>query len=409
MKKILSFLFLLFVPFMVKAADIEIKSITLLEKVGDVEVKSDPKIEGTNINFDLAFTNVDDSVKYKVVVKNTANEDLEINDESQYGANKYIKYEIVLGKESRTIKAGAEKEFTVIVTYDKEIPTEEFDNGVYNEKGSVSISLTSEKENPKTSAFITIIVVIAGISLITGILVHRGMKKTAISTVVLSLVVLPISINALREVKFDISSKVEIIDRCYTLDTTFGSFDESKEVKSVCVPFAENKYFIEEEYYTVQWGQRHLDTDNLILNVYRNHFTKESYVKVYDENDNLLKEVTLSDFPKPLLNVRTTINYGFQHLNISLGNRNGADLRIEVSEDLQAYTNEAPGVAYFMYSGKPGKITTKGPWIKDVDAMAKVETLREHGTEEYVLKGFEKDAKDSHLYHAVWGVPSTDK
>ena len=61
----------MFVPFIVNAADVEIKSITEIERTGDVEVNNEPTFDGMKINFDLAFTNVDDSVTYKVVVKNT--------------------------------------------------------------------------------------------------------------------------------------------------------------------------------------------------------------------------------------------------------------------------------------------------------------------------------------------------
>jgi len=407
MKKLLSFILLLFVPFMVKAQDIEIKSITLLEKIGDVEVKNEPKIDGTIIDFDLAFTNVDDSVKYKVVVKNTSNEDLDINSEPQYGTNKYIKYEIELGKESRTIKAGQERELTIVVSYDKEIPTEEFDDGVYNEKGSVSIDLNSTKENPKTSTFITIAIVIAGISLITGILIHHGMKKTAITTVLLSLVALPVTIGALKEVRINISSKIEITDRCYVLDTTYGSFDNTQDVKSICVKFAENKYYIERESFFSLTSIRKNEDDNLILNVLKEHFTEESFVRVYDKNDNLIKEVTLDDFPKPLLNVNTAYYYDVYDIDTAIGNLNKSDVRIELSEDLQEY--EQGEVLSFGYGKQTRKTTIKGPWIKDSDAINKISVLKSHRTEEYALRGFERDTKDSHLYHAVWEKPSHSK
>ena len=66
-------------------------------------------------------------------------------------------------------------------------------------------------------------------------------------------------------------------------------------------------------------------------------------------------------------------------------------------------------VYHFMYSGKAGSYTVTGPWIADEEAMNKVFYLETFNTDELVLKGFERDAKDSHLYHAVWGAPDIIK
>jgi len=406
MKKVLSFLFLLFVPFMVHAAEVEIKSIIELEKIGDVQVNHEPSFKGMKIDFDLAFTNVGDAVKYKVVVKNNSDEDLEIEKDAQYGANKYIKYEAEFKEGTNVIKAGKEAEIVITASYDKEIPVEEFDNGVYNERGTVAINFVGPKGNPNTSTYLPIIFVVAvGLATITIILAKHNMKKQAVTLVLVTLLSVPVISIAARKISFDIESKIFIQDRCYKLDTTIGSFEQGKETKEICVPFGENKYVVE-EYYTVQWAQRQRETDNLILNVMRTYFTENSYVRVYEGEEQLI-EVKLSDFPKEVLNVTNLINYGHCHLDKSLGVKNGADLRIELSEDLQG----KPGyeVAYFMYSGTPARVTHKGPWIVDKNYINQVEYLETFNTEDKVLKGFVRDVKDTHRYHAVWGAPDQIK
>ena len=408
MKKIIAFLFLLFTPFLVKAADVEIKSITEIGKTGDVVVNSDPTFDGMKINFDLAFTNVEDSVTYKVVIKNNTKEDLEIERDAQYGKDNYIKYEASFTDGTNVIKGNSEKEITIKASYDKEIPVEAFDNGVYNEKGTVSISFVGEKENPGTAVFIPIaIITVSVVSIIAIILAKHGMKKISVSIVILTLIALPVIGNALRKISFDIEAKIFIQDRCYTLDTTIGSFEEGKETKKICVQFTENKYRID-EFYTVQWGERKLDTDNLILNVSNQYFTEDSYVKVYDTNDKLLVEITNDNFPKPLLHVKDVIYFGgIFRITKSVGNLDRDDVRVEISSDLEAY--DTMEVYHFMYSGKPGSYTVNGPWIADEATMNKVFYLETFNTDELVLKGFERDAKDSHLYHAVWGAPDIIK
>ncbi len=400
MKKLLSFLFLLFIPFIVNAADVEIKSITLIKKTGDVVINKAPTYSGLKINFDLAFTNVDDAVEYKVVIKNISDEDLEIDDDPQYGNNKYIKYDATFKDGTNIIKKGTEKEIDIVVSYANEIPTEEFDNGVYNEKGSVSISFLNNKENPKTSTYIPIAIIgTAVLAIAVYLLAKHNMKKGAVLLVVMSLTALPIIGIALRQVSFDIESKIYIQDRCYTLDTEFGSFDDN-DTKSICVPFSENKYVHQDYVFMLTPEPRH-DTDKVYISVIKTHMTQNSYVKVYDQNNKLLKEITLKDFRKPIINVLTGINYGEYRKEVLIGKYNKEDLRIELSEDLQNINQY--DIAYFSYGAdaKPSEI--KGPWITDPESITKITKLRSYGTIAYGLLGFERDAKDTHLYHAVWG------
>ena len=162
-----------------------------------------------------------------------------------------------------------------------------------------------------------------------------------------------------------------------------------------------------EEFTSIQWGQRQRPEDNIILNVMKDHFTENSYVKVYDPNHNLLKSVTLSDFPKPLFNVNSGINYTHFRIVTALGVYDASDLTLELSEDLQQY--QRYDVAYFMYSNNTTQLRTEGPWISNQEVIEQITNLEASNTEELVFSGFERDAHDSHLYHAKWAPPSHEK
>ena len=148
MKYLKYFLILLFMPCIVFAKnEVDIKDIQFIEKTGDVIADKNPTFDGLNINLDLNFSNVNESVKYKIILENTTDEDFTIATDTQYGKNDYIKYFTSFKDDSRVIKANSEEEIILIISYVKDIPFAEFENGIYNEKGKVNINfLTNEKE-----------------------------------------------------------------------------------------------------------------------------------------------------------------------------------------------------------------------------------------------------------------------
>ena len=407
MKKLLLFLLALLTPFFVSAEeqDIEIKEIKLLEKSEGTEELSAPVYEGLKVNFDLKFNNVNDKAKYQITLKNNTSEDFLLEDEVKYSDDSYIAYDIKYT--DKELKGNKEATATMTVSYYKEIPVSEFDDGEYIKTNKYTIDLQSGEKNPYTRGTMPYVLIgVLVLSLIVTILLYVKQKSLAMFVMCGSLVALPFAVDALRKVSFEVDSKVHITDRPYVLDTTVGSFDEEGN-KSITVRFTANKYIVV-DFYTVQWGQRQRETDNLILNVVKNHFTENSYVKAYDEDDNLLAEVTLADFPRQVLNVNNLIDYGSYHVNKSLGVLDKEQVRLEISEDLQEY--EPYDVAYFMYSGNPAKVTANGPWIEDRASIEKLFYLEENfNTDELVIKGFQRDTKDSHLYHAIWGEPDKIK
>ena len=405
MKKILILLVLLLVPFIVKAQDVDITKVEIVEKSDDVEINADPKFDGQALNLDLSFTNVSDFVKFKITIKNNTSEDLEIDKTPKYGKNKYIKYTIIYDEKNNILKAGETKVMYVLATYETEIPNEEFDNGEYNEQGNIEV-FVSGAQNPKTLSGVPLIMIgVLGASIVSFILLRRHKEAVMVITL-LALVTIPIVTYAARKIDFAISSKIHIVDRCYTLDTDRGSFSATDNVKSICVNFDNNKYIYTVDIAWIQHGQKTDTINTLVLNVDGHEFTKDSYVRVYDlENNKLVADVTLKDFPKPLYQVKTGNNLTFFRYVKALEGYDTTDLRVEVSEDLLA--NQTPENTYmiyhFMYTNSMSTESYKGPWISNVDVIAQINQLATYeDPDDYTLQGFRRDDKDSHLYHAIW-------
>ena len=405
MKKIIFTFLLLLIPFIVMAEDIEVKNIELVEQSDGVTVNNDPKINGTNLDLDLSFTNVNDTIKYKITIKNNTNEDLEIDETPQYGTNNYIKYEVIFDEKDNILKAKDEKPVYVIATYVNEIPLEEFDNGVYNEQGDVSLFIyNNDVQNPKTIKFVsTTIVAILLLSVILFLL-FNAKRKDLLVLVLIAIAASPFIVSAARKINFNIKSKIQINDRCYRLDTEIGSFSELEEQKEICVNFDNNKYVYSMEGTSVAWGEPTDSINVLMLYVSRAHMTENSYVKVYNATTNeLLKEVTLANFPKSLFQVTTNYNMNQMTYSTSIGtNITREGVTVELSEDLQPYATE---VYYFMYTSTPVTLSYKGPWTANPDVVSQITHLSLYNTAELTFQGFRRDEQDSHLYHAIWAAP----
>lgn len=69
------FVFLLF-PMVVFAQNVEIKEVKLVEKSENAEVVNNPIIDGLSVKTDIRFNILFDYVKYKIIIKNKDNVDL---------------------------------------------------------------------------------------------------------------------------------------------------------------------------------------------------------------------------------------------------------------------------------------------------------------------------------------------
>ena len=213
MKKFFAFLTLLFIfPLFVNAkeADIQIKSVELIEKSDTAVEKEAAKFEDLEIWFNLKFTKLNDNAKYKIVVTNTSDKDYEINkNHEEFSDEEYVNYEFEYDDSDNLIKAGKDETFYVTVSYDKEVIDTDYVNNLYTNDNYMNLDFSTLFDNPKTSDNLVNYIIIGGISL--GIIIIITTKYKALGLGMMTLVLLvPIATKAVESYKIDINVNVEI-------------------------------------------------------------------------------------------------------------------------------------------------------------------------------------------------------
>ena len=219
MKKILmTLIFILFlIPTVVLAEDkVEIKSITFVEKSENTKINTEASTDGEKINLDLVFYDKDDYATYKVVVKNTTNTKLFINDDYFNKDNKHISYDFLYNDGDNIVKPGEEKEFNIKISYKKEIPKDDFKSGKYDLSTNNPLILSDKLiKIPNTLKNLGILGICISIILIlcifTGLfIITKKNKKTSINIILLLLllIVIPHSADALLRIDIPIDSKI---------------------------------------------------------------------------------------------------------------------------------------------------------------------------------------------------------
>ncbi len=216
MKKYLLFILFLLIPFMVKAQDVKIKEVELVDKTDGIEAEEKPEFENLKINFNLNFSKVDEFVKYKVIVENSADKDYEIDDTTSFSDGEYIKYEFSYDGE-KIVKSKGTKEFFITISYNKRVPLSEYVDGKFKEKNSMTINLSNETEekNPYTATLPYIVVILSIISIILFVIAFK-MKRSLMLTMAI-LFFMPAVIFALEKISIAIEANIEIEPRVETM------------------------------------------------------------------------------------------------------------------------------------------------------------------------------------------------
>ena len=228
MKK-MSLLIVLFLSFMIMpvvyAKDkVSIESVTIDSKSDSTEVINDATYDGLAINFDVKFFGVNDYIKYKVVVDNPTNKDYEIINNSDLNLGEYISYDYSYGESSNIIKKNSQMTMYINIKYDKEVPSNLFNNGIFTERNNMTISLGNNDNNivnPKTSNYIFICIIILMIIGVSIVVFSPFKNKKYYSFIIISLLLIPISIYAIEKLEINIDSNVVISNNpkfCYTYE-----------------------------------------------------------------------------------------------------------------------------------------------------------------------------------------------
>ena len=227
-------LFLMLMPFMVNAETcnlnkITIDSVTIKEKTNNVTEVEQPVIDGKKIKVNLKMMQVNDSIEYKLTLKNDSNEDYEL-DKNNFNANSdYIEYTLKTDDDSLVVEAGKSKEVYLKVQYKNEVPSTAYTDGKYNDNKSFVLNLsnsvmndgTDTIVNPKTGDSLIFLMLICIICVgITMCMVLSRKKLNKFMVLLLTLMItIPASVYALCKTEITIESDVtiekEVHEFCY--------------------------------------------------------------------------------------------------------------------------------------------------------------------------------------------------
>ena len=207
-----------FIPNKVLAAgtDVELKSIEMISKTGDAEIVEEASIQAGLIKLNINMYKIDDSVTYKLVVKNTYSKDLIFDKNNLINENEYIAYEIGYEDDSRIIKPNQEKEITIKVYYKTEAPKELFRSAKYDASRLTSIDLSDQIINIantlKNMSYVGIVLVML-IIVVSIIYIVKNRKATPLQLfgLLLLLFIVPKTASAAYQVTIPVNSKVSII------------------------------------------------------------------------------------------------------------------------------------------------------------------------------------------------------
>ena len=226
--KLLLFILLLLIPFYVYAEDscnpnnIIIESITQNNKTEDVYELSQPTIENNKIKLDLKMSSVGDNIEYKLIVKNTSEEEYNLNLDNLLSNTDYISYSFSNNEDSNIIEPNSTKEIILKVEYKNEVPIEQFTSNTLEDNKTISLDFLKKEvveetiidaiTNPNTKDKIIIYTIVAIISLTITILliVTKNKKYIKYMIIPISLIVVPITIKALCTCNIEVESNIQL-------------------------------------------------------------------------------------------------------------------------------------------------------------------------------------------------------
>ena len=217
---LLSLIFL--VPFMVFAedkventnhsGDVYIASSELIKASDGVEEIEKPTLKDLDVKFNIKFSEVNQSIEYKLIIKNTSNKDYNISTDNSFNKSDYITYNFKYDDGSDIIKANSEEEMLVTITYTKEVPSDKLTDGKFIEDNAMSLNLSDEITNPSTIlqryGVNTLLIIITCV--VAFYFLKTKNIKNSLKVLILGLILIPLAARALDTIKVTIDSHVEI-------------------------------------------------------------------------------------------------------------------------------------------------------------------------------------------------------
>ena len=335
-KYLLSILLLaLLIPFYVNAETcstdkISISSITIEEKSERVEELKEASAKGKNINLNISMSEVGDNIEYKIIVKNDANEDYELDNNSFNISSDYIDYTLKSDDNSNIVKANSSKTFYLKMEYKNEVPEDILKIGTYTDSATMALNLATGdiSINPytETQLYILLFVILLVISGTIYVLLTRKKYTKLMILLIGTVTIIPISIYALCKCEINIESNVEIdYLNSYFCESSGGYMKYRKGMT---------------------WNEY---VDYIILN-YQNY-------KLYDLNDDntfveigYLKKYGMNENKKVLDLIGDTLNSQYEYAEFIVPVRNNYTPPEILSDDFFAYGKSKRTDQDYMYS-----------------------------------------------------------
>ena len=239
MKKIKMILFVLllfcFMPKAYAADGVSIESVTLDSKSENVEIMSDATFEGLSLKFDVKFDDINDFVKYKLVIKNSTDSAFELAESTS--SSSYITYEYGYEDGTKVLAANSSKTMYISIKYSTAVPITEFNGGNYTETKSFTINLedgTDEITVPGTSdSLYCYLVLLIGTLVLSIALLKVTKNKKYLVLVVASMILIPLDIHAIEKLKIIVESKIEINNPNEITKTIYWAIQENGTTEGV--------------------------------------------------------------------------------------------------------------------------------------------------------------------------------
>ena len=170
-----------------------------------------PTFDGLQVNYNLSFNTVGDSVTYIATVKNSDKEEYKIENKNSFSPSGYMTYEFKFSDNTNTIKPNETKDMYITIKYTKPVPAEKLVNGEYKEQNQMNLLLVNNEgqiPNPNTNSTILFVLFIVSL-LIISIVLFKKHKKVSVLLLVLSLLI-PITTYALKEIKITLNTQVSV-------------------------------------------------------------------------------------------------------------------------------------------------------------------------------------------------------
>ena len=184
--KSLFFIIISLFPIMVLAKEnISIESIKVIDKTGYTEELSSPKVKDLNINTNIKFYNLNDSITYRVNINNKDNKKYSVKLDTS--TNKYITYSVK--------KSDSNKYLDITIKYINEIT-----DNKYNGNDNIKLKLVNSGNilvNPLTNSEKShlLVLVIIGV----GIILLLKKKQYKNISLLLALILIPSIVNATND------------------------------------------------------------------------------------------------------------------------------------------------------------------------------------------------------------------